>query len=262
MAGGRLFIKVNFYDKIKIMKNKIFIGTSGYLYQHWREIFYPKDLSPSKWLEFYCQNFDTVELNVTFYRLPSQRVFESWHKRAPQDFTFAVKGSRFITHIKKLKEIKNPLELFFSRTENLKEKLGVVLWQFPSNFKVGIEKLEKFLVLCSKFKVGRQAMEFRHQSWFSKEVYDLLKKYNVALVIPDSPHWPSVEEITADFTYLRFHGGRELYGSNYSSKELKNWASKIKRWQRQNLDIYAYFNNDAYGYALKNAKALKKLVNQ
>ncbi len=239
--------------------SKIYIGTSGYSYQHWKDIFYPEDVKQNKWLEYYSQHFNTVELNVTFYRLPGEKIFSGWYERTPKDFLFVVKGSRYITHIKKLNDCKDPLNLLMSRAELLKEKLGVILWQLSPSFKIDIEKLEKFLIISSNLKVCRQAFEFRHQSWFCKEVYDLLKKYNVALCIADSSRWPQSEEITADFVYLRFHGGKELYGSEYSDRELKVWAEKIKRWQKTK-DIYVYFNNDAHGYAVENAKTLKKLT--
>ncbi len=243
--------------------SKLYIGTSGYSYPHWTGIFYPEKLSQSKWLEFYAKHFDTVELNVTFYRLPQEKVFENWFKRTPKDFLFVIKGSRFITHVKKLKNCREPLDLLILRTKLLKEKLGIILWQLPPSlrFEEGDRRLEEFLKL---FRVQspklRASFEFRHQSWFRKEVYDLLKKYNCALCIADSTSFPKEEVITADFVYIRFHGGAELYGSNYSDKELKKWAGKIKKWQKQGLDIYCYFNNDAYGYAIKNAKTLREMV--
>jgi uncharacterized protein YecE (DUF72 family) len=241
------------------------IGTSGYSYSHWQEIFYPEDVKQSKWLEFYGQHFNTVELNVTFYRLPQEAAFKGWYRRTPRDFLFVVKGSRFITHVKKLKECEEPLGLLFSRCKLFREKLGAILWQLPPSLKADTKKLENFL---EQIKIQTQnsdsklrlAFEFRHQSWFTKEIYDLLKKYNVALCIADSPKWPLSEEVTADFIYLRFHGGKELYGSNYSDNELKKWAEKIKKWRKAGLDIYCYFNNDAYGYAVSNAKKLRELL--
>lgn len=252
--------------------SKIYIGTSGYSYPHWQDVFYPSDLSQSKWLEFYTQYFNTVELNVTFYRLPQESAFKTWHQKTPDDFIFSIKGSRFITHVKKLKDVEESLKLFLDRCSILEEELGVILWQFPPNFKLAIgdkesgiriERIEKFLKLLISYRLSlnaRYAFEFRHESWFCQEVYDLLKQYNCALVIADSPSWPAVEEITANFVYIRFHGGQELYGSNYSQKELKNWAEKIKVWSKQGLDVYCYFNNDAYGYAIENAKMLKRLI--
>ncbi len=251
--------------------SKIYIGTSGYSYQHWKKIFYPEDVKQNKWLEYYAQHFNTVELNVTFYRLPGEKVFSGWYNRVPKDFLFVVKGSRFITHIKKLNNCQEPLDLLMQRVKLLKEKLGVILWQLPPSLRLAIgdkdsgiriEKFEGFLKLLISYHLShipRFSFEFRHQSWFCKEVYDLLKKYNIALCIADSPRWPLSEETTADFVYLRFHGGKELYGSNYSDKELASWAEKIKKWKKSK-DIYAYFNNDAYGYAVENAKTLKKLT--
>lgn len=248
------------------------IGTSGYSYNHWIEIFYPKDLPQTKWLSFYTKNFDSVELNVTFYHLPDKKVFENWYKNTPKDFTFAVKGSRFITHVKKLNDIEKPLKLFLSKTKFLKEKLGVTLWQFPANLHLAtsdkrqgikIERLKKFLKLLKTQTQNsdlRHAFEFRNKTWFCQEIYDLLKKYNCALVISDSLHFPYKEEITADFIYIRFHGGKALYSSEYKEEDLKNWALKIKKWGKQKKDVYCYFNNDAYGYATKNAKTLNKLT--
>lgn len=242
------------------------IGTSGYSYFHWRGVFYPENLPPSKWLEYYSHYFDTVELNVTFYRLPQKKIFESWYKQTPHDFIFVIKGSRFITHIKKLKDCQDSLNLLFDRILALKEKLGIILWQLPPNFKANPKVLEEFLktlaqkwVMFSKNKL-RCSFEFRNQSWYTAEICDLLKKYNYALCIADSPNFPKVEKVTADYLYIRLHGGTELYSSNYSDKELELWTSKIKKWQKQNLDIYIYFNNDAFGYAIENAKKLKNFL--
>ena len=242
------------------MENKIFIGTSGYSYPHWGEgVFYPEGLKENKWLEYYCKFFNTVELNVTFYRLPSRNVFKSWYKRVPKEFYFMAKGSRYITHVKKLVDIKDPLSKLFLSLGELKEKLGGVLWQFSPGMKVDLEKMEKFCKEISKYKT-RHTFEFRHPSWFNKDIYAILKKYNFCLCIAHSPFWPLEEIITSDFIYLRFHGGESLYGSNYSDKELKSWAEKAKVWLNKGLDFYAYFNNDAYGYAVKNALKLKELL--
>ncbi|MCM8797842.1 MAG: DUF72 domain-containing protein [Candidatus Omnitrophica bacterium] len=241
-------------------KGKIFIGTSGYSYPHWGEgVFYPQGLRENKWLEYYAKFFNTVELNVTFYRLPQKSAFKSWYKRVPEDFSFVVKGSRYITHVKKLKDIGDALVRLFGLLEELKEKLGVVLWQFPPGMKMDIEKLEKFCVQISRYKI-RQVFEFRHSSWFNEGIYGILKKYNFSLCLAHSPYWPLVEVITSDFVYLRFHGGESLYGSNYAEKELQSWADKAKIWLNKGIDFYAYFNNDAYGYAVKNALRLKKLL--
>jgi len=241
-------------------KAKIYIGTSGYQYYHWRGLFYPENLISYKWLEYYAKFFKTVELNVTFYRLPPESAFKGWSRRTPKDFIFVLKGSRFITHVKKLNNIREATKLFFDRAKLLKEKLGIVLWQLPPGWKVNADRLEKFLKFVSKDKI-RQAFEFRNETWFCSEVYKLLKKYRAGLVIADSPYYPKIEKITANFVYLRFHGGRVLYGSEYSKKELTEWAKKIKKWLRRGLDVYVYFNNDANAYAVKNARELVKLLN-
>lgn len=240
-------------------KGKVFIGTSGYSYYHWKGIFYPEDLPSYKWLEYYIKHFKTTELNVTFYRLPQKSVFKNWYKRTPKNFLFVCKGSRFISHVKKLKGIKEAVKLFFDNVLLLKEKLGLVLWQLPPSWKLNISRLEDFLNIISKYKI-RQAFEFRNATWFCSKVFKILKKYKVGLVIADSPRYPLVEKITSDFVYLRFHGGQVLYGSEYSLKELKAWARKIKKWQKKGLDVFVYFNNDAYGFAVKNAKQLIKLT--
>jgi uncharacterized protein YecE (DUF72 family) len=241
------------------MKGKIYIGTSGWLYDHWRGIFYPEEVSKTRWFDYYAEHFDTVELNVSFYRLPKKETFIGWWEKSPKNFLFAVKASRFITHVKRLKDCREPWKLFISHAKGLKEKLGPVLFQLPPNLKVNLDRLESFLKIISKYKV-RKAFEFRDESWFCDEVYSLLSKYKTALVLADSPRYPLVEKVTADFVYIRFHGGKILYGSNYSKKELKKWANKIKKWSKKGLDVYAYFNNDAHGYAVDNAMTLKALT--
>lgn len=236
---------------------KIYIGTSGFSYAHWEKgIFYPLDLPKTKQLEYYSQHFQTVELNNPFYHLPLAKTFQSWEQRTPQDFIFAVKASRYISHIKKLKGCRQPWQLFISRAEKLKEKLGPILFQLPPGWQVNAKRLEAFLkILPKKYQYS---FEFRHQSWFCQEVYQLLKKYNIALCLADSNQWPYQEEITANFIYLRLHGSHSLYSSRYTNQELKKWAAKIKKWLK-NRDVYVYFNNDANGYAVKNAQTLKKM---
>lgn len=248
---------------IKYSTGKTFIGTSGYNYNHWADgVFYPNNLKQNKWLEYYCKCFSTVELNVTFYRLPNESTFKSWYNRTGKNFVYAVKGSRFITHIKKLKDSQELLELFFSRAKLLKNKLGVVLWQLPPGLHKDERRLENFCQLLAKgYNFCRHAFEFRHKNWFCEQIYSILRYYNYGLCIAHSGRWPYENELTADFTYIRFHGGEVLYGSEYSKQELSEWANKIKKWLRNKIDVYAYFNNDAYGYAVKNALQLKELCN-
>jgi len=242
---------------------RVFIGTSGFNYRHWGDgIFYPKGLAVSKWLEYYCRNYQTVELNVTFYRLPSESTFKNWYSQTPKDFVFAIKGSRFITHVKKLNNVEEAVGSFFENASGLSQKLGVVLWQFGGNLHANVEKLDefcKFLERNSVAKVCRHAFEFRHQSWFCDEIYAILRDYSFSLCIAHSKVWPCVEETTADWVYLRFHGGL-LYTSNYSNKELQAWAAKIRKWMGEGKDVYAYFNNDALGFAITNARKLRELI--
>jgi uncharacterized protein YecE (DUF72 family) len=198
-------------------------------------------------------------LNVTFYRLVSERTFDGWRQNTPAGFSFVAKGSRFISHNKKLSGIEEPLALFFTRVKRLREKLAAVLWQFSPRFGRDISHLEAFLKLLKRTKT-RQVFEFRNKEWFDGEVYDLLRRYNACLCIAHSPgNFPLFREATADFVYLRFHGGEELYGSEYSGRELRDWAAFASRIGRSR-DIFAFFNNDAHGYAVKNALEFKKLL--
>jgi len=241
---------------------KLFVGTSGFSYSHCEEgVFYPKGLPKAKQLEYFAKHFDTVELNSPFYRLPKNATFSSWQKRTPRGFIFAVKVSRFITHIKKLNQCKNPWEEFLKRALNLGPKLGPFLFQFPPNWRENYDRLKAFTEIIEKNNSDfRFAFEFRHPSWFSPKIYHFFRKYgNLSFCMIDSPRWPTTEEITGNFVYIRMHGGETLYGSSYSKKELKQLADKIKRYLNEGLDVYCYFNNDAYGFAVKNAKQLLNL---
>ena len=242
------------------VSKRVYIGTSGWSYKHWKEVFYPPGLPASKWLDFYAKHFDSVEVNSSFYRLPKRETFESWHKKTPQGFIFAPKASRYITHVKKLKGAEGAWERFFNNVLGLGEKLGPILFQFPANWQANLERLGSFLtILPSGYKY---AFEFRHESWFTEETYKLLRDGGAALCIADSPLWPTSIVTTASFTYIRFHGGKVLYASEYSEPELKKWAGIIERFLSDNIEVYAYFNNDAFGYAVKNAVQLKELLHR
>ena len=234
----------------------IYIGTSGFSYHHWAEKFYPKGIKQSDWLTYYAKYFQSVEINSSFYRLPNENVLKSWYDKTPDDFIFSVKGSRYITHTKRLLVGQDSVDLFMNRADGLGKKLKVVLWQLPPNFEADSESLESFLKLLKSHKC-RFAFEFRHESWFSEPIYRILRAYNAALVIADSPHFPKTEIQTADFSYIRFHGGKYLYDSKYSPKEMKHWSKKIGNLARSG-DVFAYFNNDANAYAVKNALELKR----
>lgn len=239
---------------------KVFVGTSGWSYEHWKGPFYPANLANKDFLEFYTKKFSTVEINSSFYHLPKEQTFKNWRDKTPKDFLFSVKVSRFITHQKKLKDVKEPWQLFWQRVKFLKEKLGPILFQLPPNFKSNSERLKNFLKILPK----KQAFtfEFRHESWFCEEIYKILATYNSALTISDTPSYPYFEVITADFTYLRLHGHERLYTSNYQDKYLKKLSQKIKNWLRtcKLKKVFVYFDNDAFGYAPKNALKLKEFL--
>lgn len=236
---------------------KVLVGTSGWNYPHWRSIFYPPNLPERDWLTFYAQEFPVVEVNYSFYRLPKPSTYKRWGEQTPADFHFALKASRFITHIKRLKGVKKALSLFLENAESLGKKRGPILFQFPPSFRADLDRLEKFLELLPKD--GQYAFEFRHSSWFGKDIYALLQNSNVALVAADTPRFPYVEVQTADFFYLRLHGHEVLYASKYRATQLKEYAKKIRSWQKRG-DVFVFFDNDARGFAVDNALELKKLV--
>jgi len=244
-------------------KGKVYIGTSGWVYPYWENIFYPEDLPSKDKLKYFSQHFKTAEVNYSFYRLPKPSTYQNWYSQTPGDFLFTVKASRFITHIKRLKDVKEPRKIFIKNALNLKEKLGLVLFQFPPFFKAteeNIKRLEEFLKYSHKLPATNHqlklAFEFRHKTWCEEKIYKLLKKNRVAWVIADSPSFPKAEKVTADFVYIRMHGSKVLFSSKYTKKELKDLAEKIKKWSK-NKDIFVYFNNDAYGHAIENARTLR-----
>jgi len=253
---------------------KIHIGTSGWVYGEWQEIFYPEDLPQREWLEYYSQRFKTVEVNSTFYHQMKPSTFSQWRQKVPKDFVFAVKANRFITHIKRLLDCGEPLERLLEQVKGLGGKLGPILFQLPPRWKADTKRLETFLVLCSQFiahgnkksvngepsTVNRFVFEFRDVSWLNVEIFKILRNYNTAAVINDSNVFPKTEEITADFVYIRLHGPASLYSSEYSKKELAVWSEKIKNWLKTGFDVYAYFNNDVGGYAVKNARTLIQMI--
>jgi len=209
------------------------------------------------WLDFYARHFDTVEVNATFYRLPRQEVVANWVQTTPQDFVLAVKMSRYITHVKRLRDLGSGVRTFYERIEPLvrSPKLGPVLWQLPANFRRDDERLAGAL---AKLPVGRHCFEFRHESWFVPEVYEQLRAHGVALAIGDHPRRPfQAYELTADWTYIRFHSGSRGRRGNYSQSELEEWARRIETWRRE-VDVFAYFNNDWEGFAIKNGLWLKE----
>jgi uncharacterized protein YecE (DUF72 family) len=239
------------------MQRRVRIGCSGWNYRDWREVVYPKGLPARRWLEHYASLFDTVEVNNTFYRLPSRQAVEAWAMETSRDFLFAVKASRYLTHMKRLKDMGSGVARFYERIAPLAEagKLGPVLWQLPANFRRDDDRLASAL---DQLPAGRHCFEFRHPSWFTNEVYALLRRHRVALVIGDHPERPfQTDELTATWTFIRFHYGKRGRKGNYSSAELDTWRRRIARW-RSSVEVYAYFNNDWSGYAVRNALELRK----
>lgn len=241
------------------MPGKVHIGTSGWHYKHWIGSFYPKDIPPNEMFRFYAEHFDTVEINNTFYRLPQLSTFDNWRSKSPPNFRFAVKASRFITHMKKLKDPQTSMAKFFLAVERLEKKLGPILFQLPPSWKVDPERFSEFL---KALPAGHQyVVEFRDQSWLVAQVFALLRKHNIAFCIHDLGESQTPLELTADFTYVRFHGpGTAKYTGSYRRSDLRRWAVRIDEWAEELTDVYIYFNNDVGGYAIKDALILKSLL--
>lgn len=279
---------------------KVYIGTSGFLYSHWIGDFYPTDLKRDDFLTFYAHHFNTVEINSSFYHIPKIKTVENWLKKAPKDFIFTFKMSRFVTHFGKLDPKTKSFNLFFESIRPLESQPAkhLVLIQTSSSFGINLKKLENFLSHLPKTFL--YAFEFRNWSWFGEEIYQILKKHNAAVVLSDTPIrenpksqipnskqiqnsndqnskqksfgnwklkienfnrlWPYVNVETASFFYIRFHGSRRLFASSYTDKELKFYAKLIKEKLKKEINVYAYFNNDAEGAAIKDAKRLKEFL--
>jgi uncharacterized protein YecE (DUF72 family) len=235
-----------------------YIGTSGWHYDHWKGLFYPEEFSSKRWLEYYNTQFNTVEINNSFYRLPAENAFKQWHDETSADFKFALKASRVITHIKRLKDCDRYLENLLIRAKLLKDKLAVLLFQLPPQMKVNIGRLDSFL---GTLPPGlRTAFEFRNQSWMDKSVYAILEKHNAGFCVYDLPGYASPAIGTADFTYVRFHGNRDLYYSSYSDSELQDRALEIQKLAANLKQCFIYFNNDAGASATANASTLRTFL--
>jgi uncharacterized protein YecE (DUF72 family) len=233
------------------------IGCSGWMYDDWRGRLYREGLGKKRWLERYAEVFDTVEVNSTFYRLASRDAVADWVARTPADFVFAVKASRYLTHYRRLTDLDRGVRRFYERIEPMVDsgKLGPVLWQLPENFHRDDERLGTAL---ASLPAGRHCFEFRHPSWFDPTVYDLLRRHEVALVIGDHPQRPfQAHELTAHWTFIRFHYGSRGRNGNYSETELEEWRRRIAEW-RSRAEVFAYFNNDWNGYAVENARWLSR----
>lgn len=232
------------------------IGCSGWNYDDWRGTFYPARAPRRRWLELYAERFDTVEVNTTFYRLPRRQAVAAWVAQTPPGFIFAVKASRYLTHIRRLQDLDQGIPRFYERIEPLLDagRLGPVLWQLPANFHRDDQRLAGWLGALPE---GRHTIEFRHPSWFAAPVLQALRDHGVALTIGDHPERPfQSHEATADWRFVRFHYGSRGRAGNYSATELDTWARRIAQWRRRE-EVWAYFNNDWRGFAPANAKALR-----
>ena len=234
----------------------VHVGCSGWSYPSWRGSFYPRGVPERRWLESYAEVFDTVEVNATFYRLIERTAVERWVAQTPEGFLFAVKASRYLTHVKRLSNMREGLARFYERIEPLWDagRLGAVLWQLPENFHRDDERLAGALSLLPS---GRHAFEFRHPSWFTPPVYELLRRHGAALVIGDHPDRPfQTLEATADWRYVRFHHGSRGRRGNYSRSELREWATRLQHFSEQ-AELFVYFNNDWEAFAPRNAEELR-----
>ena len=244
------------------MKHPIHIGTSGWSYKHWKHVFYPPKLKATEWIAFYSEHFKTTEINASFYRLPLKETVIEWTKKVPEDFLFCPKMSRYLTHMKKLATPEEPLQRFFDVFEPMKKMMGPVLIQLPPFLKFNYDKTEHlYRLLKSKYRKYEFVMEVRHNSWLDDESLTLMTKYDIGLVISQSGEkFPYSEIITAKNIYVRFHGPHALYASSYSAEMLNEFAKKFKKWQKEGHEIWAFFNNDIHGYAIKDAMRLAAIA--
>jgi uncharacterized protein YecE (DUF72 family) len=239
-------------------RGQLYVGTSGWVYKHWLDIFYPRSLPASDQLRFYAEHFSTVEVNFSFYRLPPRSVFAQWRSEAPPTFLFAVKGSRYLTHMKKLNDPEEPLQRLMEHAGGLEEKLGPILFQFPRGWHVNLERLQYFVSLLRAYPGQGFAFEFRHASWLTPDIFGTLEDAGAALCLPVGPGVPLHIRLTANWTYIRMHAGQ--HGTGFSDAELQDWAVRIRSYLDRGDDVYIYFNNDPEGHAIRDAKDLLQIA--
>jgi uncharacterized protein YecE (DUF72 family) len=238
----------------------IHIGCSGWVYKHWRGILYPEGLPQRLWFDRYTQDFDTVEINNSFYRLPSGDTFQKWRDQAPPGFCYAVKANRFLTQAKKLKECEEPLERMMAAVRRLGDRLGPMLYQLPPSLKINLDRLRDFLEIVPKDVSN--VFEFREKSWYAPETYELLDRYGASFCAHDMPGSTSERIAVGPIAYVRFHGGEGKYWGRYSDEGLLSWTDWIVAQARQGRSVWCYFNNDIHGHAIHDAQTLKSMVGQ
>jgi uncharacterized protein YecE (DUF72 family) len=237
---------------------ELWIGTSGWVYKHWIGVLYPPKLPAGRYLPRYAAEFPTVEINRSYYRLPERSVVEAWRQQSPPGFLFAVKASRFLTHMKKLKDPEQPLERLMTAAAGLGEKLGPVLFQFPRQWRMNLERLDDFLGALRPYAPTRFAFEFRHASWLVPAVYARLERAGCALCLPVGWGIPLDVQVTAPWTYIRMHGGETT--NAFADQELATWAARIGEYLASGTDVYTYFNNDPWGDAVRDAARLRGML--
>ncbi len=237
----------------------IHVGTSGWHYEHWEGPFYPQGLPSSDWLAYYRDDLSTVEINNTFYQLPDEETLRTWRDAVPERFVFAVKASRYITHMKKLKDPREPVDTFFSRIQLLGEHLGPILFQLPPNWHFNGPRLDAFLRALPADQ--RVAFELRDPDWLNQEAYEILADHGAAFCIYDFQGRQSPRHVTADFVYVRLHGPYGAYRGKYDTGTLAGWAGAFTAWRSEGKDVYCYFDNDEAGYAVQNALELQAMLN-
>lgn len=236
-----------------------YIGTSGWVYGGWREHLYA-DTPLKRWLHVASRAFDALEINGSFYSQIKPETYQRWYDETPAHFRFALKGHRFVTHYKRLRDCSESITRLKAQCAPLKEKLGAVVWQLPSNFQGTVERLEDFMGALSHWTEVRHAIEMRHTSWFTKEIASVLRANNVGVCMGDAPDFPMWREVTSDLVYVRLHGHTRKYASSYSEKSLQSWADCAKRWLDEGRDVHVYFDNDAEGHAVRNALRFQEIV--
>jgi len=243
---------------------KLHIGTSGWSYKHWAGLFYPENIKPDKYLEYYISKFNCVELNSSFYHLPREGTIKGWIERTPDSFKICPKLSRFITHQKRINNVAEPLGRFFDLFDMMKSRLGPILIQLPPGLSFDRSLVHEFLdILTENYNYIRFAIEARHISWITDEVLDLFSRYGIAFVIAESGgRFPFHEAVTSNFVYLRFHGPEKLYASDYPDHFLGVFAEKIIDWLNNRIEVWVFFNNDFHGFAIKNALEIREKIDQ
>ena len=242
------------------MVDGVRIGTSGWEYEHWRGSFYPDDLPKGRWLEHYVARFDTVELNASFYRLPAAATFGGWARRLPSGFVMAVKGSRYLTHVKRLNDPAEPLDRLWTRARRLRDRLGPVLYQLPPRWLPNPDRLAAFLAAVPRRR--DQVIEFRDRRWYRPDILDMLERAGIALCLHDMAGSATEPSPVGPFVYVRFHGAGERYGGRYSDEAIERWAERIAGWRAEGRPVWAYFNNDVGGHAVRDADRLRTAVDR